>query len=231
MGGGLNDSTPRIEGATDGTEIGNTADSLKTNVTNAAGASAVNIQDGGNSITVDGTVTSQPYQPATFCINAMNIAIGNNKSMIAIQNTTGSSVVIKIKSIKIINSQTSAVTGVISDFRLRIITSFSAGTSITPLTFDTNDSLSVNVSAATGSTVSGESSSDLMHVKWSSDDWGVGTLDTESNDHANQALRPFYEARPNEKPITLRANEGLTIKHVVNSTAGTFAFIIIFTQE
>lgn len=35
----------------------NALGALYTNVTNAAGASAVNIQDGGNSITVDGTVT------------------------------------------------------------------------------------------------------------------------------------------------------------------------------
>lgn len=42
----------------DGTAIGNVTDSVKTNVTNASGASAVNIQDGGNSITVDGTVAA-----------------------------------------------------------------------------------------------------------------------------------------------------------------------------
>lgn len=54
---GLSDQTPTIQGATDGTEIGNVSDSLKTNISNGSGASAVNIQDGGNSITVDGSIT------------------------------------------------------------------------------------------------------------------------------------------------------------------------------
>lgn len=44
----------------DGTAIGNVSDSTKVNVTNASGASAVNIQDGGNSITVDGTISAIP---------------------------------------------------------------------------------------------------------------------------------------------------------------------------
>lgn len=55
--GGNGSLLTSINGATDNTAIGNTSDSLKTNVTNSSGASAVNIQDGGNSITVDGSVT------------------------------------------------------------------------------------------------------------------------------------------------------------------------------
>lgn len=54
---GIEDSSPFIQGATDDTYIGNITDSLKANITNAAGASAVNVQDGGNSLTVDGSVT------------------------------------------------------------------------------------------------------------------------------------------------------------------------------
>jgi hypothetical protein len=52
-------------GGTDQTKIGNTSDSLKTNVTNASGASAVNIQDGGNSITIDATSLPLPTGAAT----------------------------------------------------------------------------------------------------------------------------------------------------------------------
>lgn len=55
----------RLRGATDDTFIGNTSDSLKTNVTNAAGASAVNVQDGGNSITIDATSLPLPTGAST----------------------------------------------------------------------------------------------------------------------------------------------------------------------
>lgn len=59
----LNSSlTVKIAGANSSGSETNFADtlpdgSLKTNVTNGSGAAAVNIQDGGNSITVDGTVS------------------------------------------------------------------------------------------------------------------------------------------------------------------------------
>lgn len=65
---GLNDTTPVIQGGTDGTEIGNISDSLKNNVTNAAGASAVNIQDGGNSITVDAVSLPLPTGASTSAL-------------------------------------------------------------------------------------------------------------------------------------------------------------------
>lgn len=78
MSGGLNDSTPRIEGGTDGTEIGNVSDSLKTSITNTSGASAVNIQDGGNSITVDVVNVSPATQNITMLDISTSSVVGAN---------------------------------------------------------------------------------------------------------------------------------------------------------
>ncbi len=217
--------------------VGTNNSALPSSSTLIGGNDGTNIRPGDVRITtptlssVGFVVRPLPYEPATFSAIANDIAIGNNKSMFAIQNTTGSSVVVKIKSIKIINSQTTAVSGIVTDFRIRKITSFTGGTSITPQTFDTNDTLAVNVTTATNSTVSGEAAIDLLRVEYSTDEWGTGTLDVEANDHSKQALIAFYKADQNEKPITLRANQGLTIKNVVNSTAGTFDIEVIFTQE
>ena len=36
---------------------------------------------------------------------------------------------------------------------------------------------------------------------------------------------------PGCKPFTLRANQGLTLKQITNSTVGTFDVIAVFTQE
>ena len=60
----------------DGTvELGATTLAALESVTvqNGAGASAVNIQDGGNSITVDGTVTSIPGGFATWSVSALSV--------------------------------------------------------------------------------------------------------------------------------------------------------------
>jgi len=64
----------KIKGASTDTNIGNVSDSLKSNVTNAAGASAVNIQDGGNSITIDATALPLPTGAATAANQATEIA-------------------------------------------------------------------------------------------------------------------------------------------------------------
>jgi hypothetical protein len=167
---------------------------------------------------------------ATFSVVARSVAIGNNKSMFSILNADATKLV-KIRQIKIINSQTSAVTGVIADFRILRLTGHSSGTSLTPETFDTNDSLDADITTRTGSTVAGESSTELLRYTYSSDEWGVGTLDVESSDHVMQQVAALYISKNDSKPITLRQNQGLTIKQVTSSTAGTFDIEVIFTQE
>lgn len=210
-----------------------TSGNAKTVVNNASGASAVNIQDGGNSITIDGTVSLSTSLNPTYVVVASSIAIGNNKSMISLNNAAGSGVNIKITAIKILNTQTTAVTGVVSDFRLLRHAGHSGGTTITPLAYDTNDTLSASITAQTGSTtITSEAASPLNRWLKSSDEWGVGALDTEGLDQAIDQVIPLYQKYSEvEKSITIRPGQGIHIKHVVNSTAGRFDFIITFVTE
>lgn len=194
----------KIRGNTDNTLIGNVSDNLKV----------------------------YPAELPTFVSYVADVAIGNNKSMISILNASGSGVKIKIRDVKIINNKTTGLVGIASDFRFFRFTGHTGGTLITPQTLDTTDTLNVNVSSRTGSTISGESPNPLFRYLWSSDEWGPGTLDTESYDHALQTVFSNYGQNSNKvKPIVLNPGEGLHIKHVVNSTIGNFDFIIFFTQE
>jgi hypothetical protein len=177
------------------------------------------------------SITSGGDELATFVVLAKDIAIGNNKSMLSIVNNSGSTVKVKVRELYLINSQTAAVTGVISDFELHRCVSHSAGTSITPQSYDTADSLDASVTARTGATIGTENAAILKRWEWSSDEWGVGTLDQEGNDHNTQANMNLLRQEKNCKPLTLRANEGFTFKHSVNSTAGTFDIMCVFTQE
>ena len=197
----------RLLGNTDSTFIGNKSDRLK-----------VDLED---------------MQKETYIVGSTEIAIGNNKSMLSLLNASGSTVVVKLRKLYLLNSQTSAVTGIISDFQLFRFTGHSGGTSLTPLTFDSNDSLNSSVTARTGGTISGEAAAALKRWEISSDEWGTGTLDQEGADHGSGLYgQPLYEhTSPFEKPITLRANEGIHLKHVVSSTAGAFDIYMIFTEE
>jgi hypothetical protein len=176
-------------------------------------------------------VRSINEEPATFSVWSISTALGNNKHMLSIMNNTGSGVVIKLKKIKVINSQTTAVTGVITDFRGFRITSLTAGTALTPQTFDTNDTLNGSISCSTGGTVGGLGTVALLRALYSSDEWGSGTLDKEGYDQTLQTLMDLYDEGLNQKPITLRPGQGFTIQCVTNTTAGTFDIECVFTQE
>src|SRR5574343_541229 len=187
----------KIRGATDNTLIGNSGDRLK--------------------------VQMAPYEPATFSVLVPSVAIANNKSMVSLLNASGSTVTIKLREVKIVNSQTSGVTGVVADFNLLKITGHSGGSSVTPYSHDSSDSLNGSVTALTGSTVSGEGAAIIRRWQWSSDEWGPGPADTESSDHAFQNVLPCHMKQDlNSKPLTLKANEGFSLKQVFNSTAGSF---------
>lgn len=181
----------------------------------------------------DGTVQNKYREVATFTAISTATAPANNKSMFSIVNTTGSAVVGKIQEVYLTNVQTSAVTGVVITFELRRIVSHSGGTAITAIeTMDSSDSLNSSITVRTNATVGTESANLLWRSLWSSDDWGTGTLDVEAHGHAFQTLFPIYSKRTSEsKPITLRANEGLTIKCATNTTVGSFDLVVVFTQE
>lgn len=164
----------------------------------------------------------------TFSVVATAVTVGNNKSMLALQNT-GTSVV-RIREVWVINDQTTAVTGVAGDFQVLRIASFTGGTAITPVSYDTIDTLPSGITAATGATVSTETSL-LRQGRWSTDEWGPGTLDVEANDHANQNSTPFWSQTPQGKALTIRQNQAVHIKFATNSTAGAFNIRLIFTTE
>lgn len=172
-----------------------------------------------------------PSQEASFVVCAEATQIANNKSMISLMNSVESGVIVKIRRIFLINVRTAAVTGVVGEFQIKRISGHSAGTEITPDPYDTNDILDAGVSARTGAVVTGEASRNLRRALWSTDEWGVGSEDVESMDHAYQSLTPLYEHQAGTKPITLRPGQGLHVKQRVNSSNGTFDLVIEFTQE
>ena len=175
-------------------------------------------------------IVVRPVSPEypTFSVVSTNTAVGNNKSMLAIQNTGTS--VLRIREIWIINDQNTAVTGVAGLFEARRIASFSAGTALIPVSYDTVDTLPAGITCATGATVATETTL-LRSGVWSTDEWGPGTSDVESFDHSLQQVTPFWQQTANGKALTIRQNQGLHIKFATNSTAGAFNIRLVFTTE
>lgn len=173
-------------------------------------------------------VTNAEYP--TFTSIAANITQGNNKSMISLLNGGSSTVIIKVREIHLRNSQITGVTGVAGVFELRRFTGHSAGTVITAVSYDTNDTLNVNVTSRTGATIAGET--DLLgRWEWSTDDWRPGTLDQEGLDHTMQSIFPIWKYSTPGKGIVLRPGQGVHVKFATNSTAGSWDLCLVYTQE
>jgi hypothetical protein len=168
----------------------------------------------------------------TFTVTATDVGIGNLKSMLSLYNASGSTRIVRLREVYLVNMQSSAVTGVIALFELRRLTAIhSAGTLLTPIANDTADTIDASVTARTGATFSTETAP-LRRWRWSTDEWGTGTLDQEGLQQSFQTTFPaLVRGDPESRPITLRANEGVHIKCATNSTAGTFDIVFVFTQE
>lgn len=182
----------------------------------------------------DGTGIVRQREEATFVAWVTGSAIGNGKSMLSILNAAGSPVVVKVREIYLINIQEAVITGINAVWELRRMKGHSGGTAIASgsiETMDLVDSLNSNVTIRTGaSAITSESSVLLWRAKWSTDEWGTGSTEDEDNEHSFQTMFPIYQRRdPNEKPITLRAGDGLTVKQIINSTQGTMDLAIVFT--
>ena len=188
----------------------------------------------GDRLKVDAVVSNTDGEASTkrktFVVNAVGVAIGNNKSMLSLLNAAGSGVVVRLEKMYLINTQTAGITGINADFRLFRITGHSVGTALTPLTHDTSDTLSASVTARTGSTVAGEAAAAMYRWMWGTDEWATGPADADSADHSLQNVMPLYEVGLNTKALTLRPGEGISLKQVVNSTVGTFDVILVFTE-
>lgn len=168
----------------------------------------------------------------TFDALSLSTALGNGKSMMSLLNAGGSGVVIRVREIWLENAQTTAVTGVAADFRFRRITAHSGGTALTPTRRDASGGAALNgsVTVRTGATVTEVASSDFARKRWSSDEWGTGTLDQEGLDHAMQSVMPQFRAEHPASSIVLRPGEGIHVLCNTNTTAGAFDLRFVFTQ-
>jgi len=168
---------------------------------------------------------------ATFCAITQATALGNGKSMLSLVNATASTKIVRVREIYCQNVQTATITGVVFDFALFRITGHSAGTSVTPRSYDTNDSLDSSITARTNGTITGEVSTPYKRWFWGGDELSLGRADAQTTALPHQNMYPCWKENPLMKPIVLRATEGIHIKCETNTTVGTWDIVFIFTQE
>lgn len=178
-----------------------------------------------------GGLLVQSVELPTFQVTAENVSLALNKSLLSLFLDGASTQFAKLRAIYLRNAQTTAVTGVIATFELQRITGHSGGTSLTPTSRDTADTLPSEVTARTNATVTGASSA-LWRWDWSTDEWGPGTLDTEAYQVTQQNLLPNFSRKDEAlKPFVLRPGQGYHIQMMTSTTVGTWDITFVFTVE
>lgn len=177
-----------------------------TSVTNRADAQATNTSVAGGSITL-----ALP----TYVIEAA-MAGANNKALIGLLNPAASGKIIKVWAIWVLVPSSSGATVVIP-IELRKISALSAGTSVTPLAYDSTDSASVATAAADAPT-----NTDVAL-------WYTRIYQVNSAQYSQGYWDPTSFS-PQMKPITLNAGSGLLLKQVAGNTS-TFRAGMAYTEQ
>ena len=167
------------------------------------------------------------YEPATFIAIADRIVPAVNKYILTLFNTTATRKVVLQRAFAF-NWQTAAVVGTILECEFRRVTARTAGSTITPVAYDTADTLTAGITADSTTTAVTDSSL-IQRVMATGEEVTVAAL-TFASLQADSAHALFYEKKDGCKGITCRQNQGVTLKNVVG-TIGTISVVFVFTDE
>lgn len=170
----------------------------------------------------------------TWRATAQATAWGNGKSMHDLFNSSTSARYIRAYRLYLFNNGTGAVTGVLTEVRVyRAITSVSGGTTVTPVTHDSNNAaLDANTTSGFGRTITDGGL--FRQLQYSNDEPAVSS----STMDEWELLVAFAEiwnsgyGDSNIQPITCNASEnaGVHIKNQGSTAVGTASTEIEFTD-
>lgn len=163
----------------------------------------------------------------TWVAYADAVSFTANKHHITLFNASGSGKTVKVRKLFAVNLQTAAVTGVVCRFDIKRATAASAGTTITPVSFDTtNAALPSGVTVRTNGTVT-EGSLLFPWLTTTDEETAVPALSKSTFQQMTNILIEGNEIQE----LTLREGEGMTVKQITSTTVGSYGWILVFTVE
>jgi hypothetical protein len=164
----------------------------------------------------------------TYLAWANAVAFAANRYHISILNAAGSGRVIRLQKLFAVNLQVTGVTGVSIRFDAFRTTAHSGGTLITPEPFDTeNVALPAQVTVRTAPT-SVTLGNRLFGFTTTNEEVGA-TVNLNSGFSYLQGLNLIYESDRIQELI-LRPGEGFAMRQITSSTAGSFGWLLVFTE-
>lgn len=172
-------------------------------------------------------------EPATFLAIADRIVPAVNKYILSIINTTSTRKVVMQK-VFVYNWQTAAVTGTILEQEFRKVTAVTGGAAVTAAAYDSIDTLTAGInitSTSTGVTEVTPAAVGLIRRNYTAgEEMKIGALTLENSMGVDDRLAIVYEKKDGCKGVTLRQNQGVTIKNITG-TIGSTSVVFLFTDE
>lgn len=159
----------------------------------------------------------------TACADA--VAFAASKHHVTLFNASASGVVVHLHEIRPVNLSLTTVTGVGIRFDIRACSAASAGTTITPVAFDTNNpSLPAGVTVRTGGTVT----TGALLAPFTSNNDEIPLTGLGGYNFPSPNIVPNVQRM---QPFTLREGQGITVQQVTSSTVGSWAWVLCFSVE
>jgi hypothetical protein len=168
------------------------------------------------------------YEPPTFVAIADRVVPAVNKYILTLFNTLSTRKVV-IHRAFVYNWQAAGVTGTILEYEFKRITARTVGTTITPVPYDTADTITSGITAD-HTTTSVTDSSLLRRGFASGEETKIGALTLENLLSVDDVAAMIYEKKDGCKGIACRQNEGVTIKNITG-TVGSISAVMLFTDE
>jgi hypothetical protein len=125
------------------------------------------------------------------------------------------------------NWQVTSVIGVMLEQYLARITARTAGGAITIFADDTTDTLSAGITADTLSTSVTEAHI-IMRSFATSEEMVLTATGMALSLGLDESTQIMYQRRDGQRGLTLRQNQGISVRNVTSSTIGTVSYIIEF---
>lgn len=165
----------------------------------------------------------------TYMAWVNDAAFAGSKYHISILNAAGSGKIVKVHKLFAVNVRVATVTGGMVRFDVHKITAHSGGTAITPEKLDTvNADLPAGVTVRTAATAV-TLGNRIFGFAITGEEIGA-TMALNLGFHALAGLNLMFESERIQDMI-LREGEGVAVRQITSSTAGTYGWLMIFTVE
>lgn len=161
----------------------------------------------------------------TYYVWVTPMAMAANKHFWTLLNTGAQ--IVRVKKLFLINAALAAVTGVGVQFDVKRASAVTGGTAVTPNPADTADGAVTGLTCVHSPTSVTEG---VLLYSWFTNNDEVGATNAFPSNYL-QALGNIQPEGPEIRELTLRQNEGCTVKQITSTIVGTYGVLAVITIE